>query len=141
MAKLLQEQDFVYSLPMLFVMVVKRLFRNLTQRTRDVNMEIEYGSMPAPERQHISGHKWQYFVTLNFNRQVPPIGWDQTSDFNEFLLMTETDRVLIGVYFVSIFTDNPSKYNPDDLALAACNAFGLNLKHLEHVHNGADELI
>lgn len=135
MRKLLQDEDFlVYSRPMLAVVMIKRSFRALTRRTRKVNMEFDWGLQPPPERQHIDTHKWAYFITLNFNRPLPPIGWDQAKDFNSFLLMTEGDRLLIGVHFVTIFTDEPWKYNNQNrVAEMACKAFGLELNQLTDV--------
>lgn len=127
MNKLLQDEDFVYSLPMLSVMVVKRLFRNLTRWARRVNITIDRGVLPPSEHQHIPGHKWRYFISLSFDRALPGIGWDQMKDYNSFTLLTETDWTLIGINFLTVHTDDPDKYDMYELALAACKAFGLEL--------------
>lgn len=124
------DEDFVYSRPMLAAVKAKRLFRLLTQKYRYVNVRVETGEMPPPENQHINGHKWRYFINVVFDGSVPQLGWDQMNAFNELLLMTETDRMLVGVTFVTVFTDTPWDYDRVKLAKAVCLAFGLELNEL-----------
>ena len=134
MMKLLHDdEDFVYSHPMLVAVKVKRLFRLLTQRFRRVDVTVETGEEPPPENQYISGHKWKYSISVDFGRSLPQLSWDQMSAFNELLRMTERDRLLVGVYFVTVFTDTPWDYSKEKLANVACQAFGLELSKLTDV--------
>lgn len=124
---MVSDEDFLYSLPMLAVMYVRRFCRWMTRHRRRTTATVTYGVMPPPERQHIDGHKWSHVITISFDGPLPPLGWDQMNAFNDLLLATEMDRMLIGVNFVSIFTDTPQHYDPERLAQLACDAFGIEM--------------
>jgi hypothetical protein len=138
MNQFFRKDDYIYSRPMLAVLIFRRLIRRVTQRHRKVNLVIDVGHMPPPENQHFSGHKWMYFITLSFNRGVPTLRWDEMTAFNKLLSMTEQDRLIIGLTFVTVFTDRPGDYQGEELAQAVCKAFGLELNQFAYASE--DEL-
>lgn len=96
------------------------------RKPRYVDVDIQMMEV-APERQHIPTKKWRYLITISFHRLLPAIPPKRFGELNKLLLLTEADRVLVGIHFITVYTDEPEKYDPYELARLACECFGYKL--------------
>lgn len=92
-----------------------------------VDVDVQVCQMPAPDQQFIDSKKWRWVITVSFNQFAPDIQSNNFDALNRLLLLCETNRVFIGSDFVSVNTDQPTRYDARKLAIAVCETFGYKL--------------